>query len=362
MLVLQSAIELNKENHRACYYLGNLFYDKKQFDKAITIWETSRDLNPGFPTVHRNLALAYFNKLDKKEAAKIELEKAFELNSEDARVLFELDQLYKKLNVSHFDRLRFLKENIKLVKDRDDLYVEYVTLMNNVRNYEEARALIAARKFHPWEGGEGRVISQYVLCHLELAKKAISEKEFAKAIELLEEAKVYPDNLGEGKLTGAQENNLDYYLGIAYEALDKSDEAYSYFTSASKGLDVPASAMFYNDQPADTIFYQGLALMKIGREAEALGRFNKLYDYGEKHLFDDVKIDYFAVSLPDFLVFDEELNKKNLVHCRYLMGLGSLGLSNLEKAEKNLKTAGEMDINHQGVKIHLEMLEKRGNI
>ena len=355
MLVLESAVEFDNKNYMASYYLGNLLYDKKQFNRAITLWENSRDLNPNFPTVHRNLALAYFNKLVDRERARVELEKAFELNSEDARVLFELDQLYKKLNVSHSERISLLQKHIKLVEDRDDLYVEYITLKNNLGNYEEARALIGARRFHPWEGGEGKVTSQYVLCHLELAKKAISRKNYAKAMELLEAAKVYPENLGEGKLTGAQENNIDYYLGIAYEALGKSEEAYSYFNLASGGLDIPVSAMFYNDQPADTIFYQGLALRKLGREAEALGRFNKLYDYGEKHLYDDVKIDYFAVSLPDFLVFDEDLNKKNLVHCRYLMGLGSLGLYNLDKAKKNFSLAKEMDVNHQGVNIHLSM-------
>lgn len=352
MLVLEAAVEYSDGNAMAQYYLANLLYDKKQFHRAIKLWESSKEIKAEFATNHRNLSLAYFNKLNDKEKARFELEKAFELNNKDARVLFELDQLYKKLNVSHSERLEILENNRELVFFRDDLYVEYVTLYNNIGQYDKARRLIMERQFHPWEGGEGRVTSQYVLCHVELAKKAIEEKEYARAIKLLEQAKVYPDNLGEGKLAGAQENGIDYYLAVAYEGLGKTEEAVKHFIMASSGLDVPSSAMFYNDQPADTIFYQGLALLKLGREGEAKGRFNKLYDYGEKHLFDDVKIDYFAVSLPDFLVFDEDLNRKNVIHCRYLMGLGSLGLKNLDKAKKNLTMARDMDINHQGVMIH----------
>ena len=71
-----------------------------------------------------------------------------------------------------------------------------------------------------------------------------------------------------------------------------------------------------------------------------------------KSIYDCVKIDYFAVSLPDFLVFDEDLDKKNKINCSYLMGLGSLGLNNLDKAKKNFDAALKIDPNHQGIIIH----------
>ena len=53
-----------------------------------------------------------------------------------------------------------------LVEKRDDLYIEFVTLYNNTSKNEEALRLIMNRKFHPWEGGEGKVIAQYVLSHV----------------------------------------------------------------------------------------------------------------------------------------------------------------------------------------------------
>ena len=70
----------------------------------------------------------------------------------------------------------------------------------------------------------------------------------------------------------------------------------------------------------------------------------------------DVKIDYFAVSLPDLLIWEDDLNRRNKVHCHYMMGLGYLGLGDSENAEKHLKAAQALDINHQGVQCHMAML------
>ena len=98
-----------------------------------------------------------------------------------------------------------------------------------------------------------------------------------------------------------------------------------------------------------------MAWLKLGNAKEARRRFNKLIDYGEQHLFDDVTIDYFAVSLPDFLVFEDDLNRRNKVHCFYMMGLGHLGLQEFKKARTLFSNLLELDINHQGARIHLEM-------
>lgn len=65
-----------------------------------------------------------------------------------------------------------------------------------------------------------------------------------------------------------------------------------------------------------------------------MSRFNCLIDYGSRHMFDDFKIDYFAVSLPDLLIFDEDLNEKNKIHCRFMLGLGCLGKGETKKAEE----------------------------
>ena len=168
----------------------------------------------------------------------------------------------------------------------------------------------------------------------------------------------YPYNLGEGKLAGAEENDIYYYKGLCYRELGKESEALGCFHKATVGSSEPAQAFFYNDQQPDKIFYQGLAWRALGDEKKARSRFNKLIKHGEKHLFDNCKIDYFAVSLPDLAIWEEDLNKRNLLHCNYVMGLGHLGLGNLVKARSFLEEVRKLDVNHQGGQIHLNMCNK----
>ena len=128
------------------------------------------------------------------------LERAFKLDIRDARILMELDQLYKRLNRSHADRLDLLDKLKDVAFSRDDLYLEYVTLLNQLGRYEEAIRMIDARRFHPWEGGEGKVPAQYQLARVELVKACLKAGENQKALDLIEECFIYPHNLGEGKL------------------------------------------------------------------------------------------------------------------------------------------------------------------
>ena len=352
ILALQAVIDFAEETPKALYYLGNLWYDKRQYPEAIAAWETSMKQDATFPTVLRNLSLAYFNKLGKEEEAVRLLEKAFALDTTDARVLMELDQLYKRLNRPHTERLVFLDKYKDVAFSRDDLYLEYLTLLNQLGRYEEAIHMIDDRQFHPWEGGEGKVPAQYQLARVELVKRLLAEEKYTEALSLIEECFVYPHNLGEGKLYGAQENDFNYYKACALRGVGKKAEAESLFLEASVGNSQPAAAVYYNDQKPDKIFYQGLALRELGREEEARSRFNNLISYGEKHLYDVFKMDYFAVSLPDLQIWEDDMNKKNRIHCNYLMALGHLGLGNEEKAMRYFNAAAEMDNNHQGVQIH----------
>ena len=55
--------ELNQKDYHAWYLLGNIWYDKRQYSEAINAWEQSLNIFDGFPTVHRNLGIAYYNQL-----------------------------------------------------------------------------------------------------------------------------------------------------------------------------------------------------------------------------------------------------------------------------------------------------------
>ena len=343
------------QDPKVSYYLGCLYYDKRQYDLAIKNWETSAKLDPNFPTVWRNLALARFNKQNRQDEAVEYMEKAFKLDDTDSRVLMELDQLYKRLHRPHQERLDFLQKYPELIAQRDDLVLEEITLLNQLGRYEEAMRKLDAHQFHPWEGGEGKVPAQYQICRIEQAKQLLKDDpQSANARQLLEECLVYPPHLGEGKLYGAQDNDILYFLR-RYE-------------EGTAGPTEPAAAMYYNDAKPDKIFYAGLCYRALGQEDKARSIFNKLINYGKQHVFGGLRggelgsgrkqvMDYFAVSLPDLLIWEDSLDTKNEIHCKYMLALGYYGLGDKDKALKYLAEVEALDNNHQGIQQFRSLID-----
>ena len=374
-----SLFTLHSSLSKAPYYLGCLYYAARQYDLAIENWERSAELDPTFPTVWRNLALGRFNKQGRQSEAVEYMERAFHLDENDERVLMELDQLYKRLHKPHAERLAFLQQYPELIRRRDDLILEEATLLNMLGRYEEAKQLIDNHTFHPWEGGEGKVSGQYQMCRLEIAKRSLTPTpsipskarrpvafrkergvdtlETEKAIRLLEECLVFPHHLGEGKLYGAQDNDFFYFLGIAHEILGEKAKAVECFLKGTEGPTEPAAAMYYNDAKPDKIFYAALCYRKLGQEDKARSLFNKLINYGKQHIFEKQMMDYFAVSLPDLLIWEDSLDTKNFIHCKYMLALGYYGMGDNEKALKYLAEVEALDNNHLGVRQFRTLIE-----
>ena len=337
--VLQNAVD--NGGAYAAYYLGCLYYDKLQWEKSVELWEGCAD-KITLPTVYRNLSLAYYNKQGNAQKAREAMEKAFNMDKTDARIFFELDQLYRVLNLSLKERLDNMNANAAILEKRDDLYTEYITLLNMNGEYENAYERIMSHNFHPWEGGEGKIPAQYRIALMNMAKKA----DTAKAIEMLEKALVYPYNLGEGKLIGNLDNDIYYMLGNLYEDEAKKKQA---FELAARGEFELTSAMYYNDQPPEMTYYAAKAIEALGDSAEAQKRFDAFLDYANAHMDDDIKIEYFAVSLPDFLIYEADLNKKNKVHCLYMAALGCLGKGDTARAKEYAEKGLELNKCHAGL-------------
>ena len=346
--VLEKAVR-NGGNY-AAYYLGNLFYDKGRYAESVSLWESCAD-KIALPTVYRNLSLAYYNKMKDADRAKAALEKAFAMDKTDARVFFELDSLYKTLNCSPKERLDNMNANAALLETRDDLYTEYITLLNINGEYENAYQRMMHHSFHPWEGGEGKIPAQYRLALMNLAR---AQEDNKKAVALLEQALTYPHNLGEGKLAGSLDNDIYYLLGGLYEDREQSENAYRL---AARGEFALTSAMYYNDQPPERMYYAAMAIKALGDAATANARFDAFIDYAHTHMNDNVKIEYFAVSLPDFLIFDADLNKKNKVHCYFMAALGYLGKGNAVKAGEYAQKGLALDRCHIGLNDILPIIQ-----
>ena len=337
--VLRRAQHANPRDARGPYYLGNLFYDKRQYTEAIRSWERSRELDPGFSIVHRNLGLAYVNVAHDLLKARGAFAQAVTVNPRDARLLYEHDQLEKRLGASPQERLARLEARRDLVEQRDDLSLERVTLYNQLGQYDTALALLASRRFHPWEGGEGKVTEQYVLGHLLRGQVHLRQGQQRVALEDFLAAATYPDNLGEGKhdvLTS--EARVFYAIGMAYEALGEAQMAADYYRRASEE----------NEPGAEAAYYAGLAYRQLGKTHDAERAFRALIASGTERLRGETGIDYFATSLPTFLLFEDDVATRNAIDAHYLRGLGYAGLGQTRDAGVEFEAVLALDINHLG--------------
>ncbi len=70
----------------------------------------------------------------------------------------------------------------------------------------------------------------------------------------------------------------------------------------------------------------------------------------------EVKIDYFATSLPNFLLFEDDIQKRNKAAALFVRGLAHLGLGNESDAVSDLKQVLAMDRNHLWARVELERM------
>lgn len=350
--ILGWAMEANPLDARAPYYLGNLLYDRRRYREALSAWRRATRLDPTFPTAHRNLGIAEYNVLRRPGPALAEYKKAFAADPSDARVLYELDQLRKRRGEPPADRLRLLYQYQKVVEARDDLTVELVTLLNETGSHEEALAVLARRRWHPWEGGEGLVPAQWVLANLRLANRALQKLPPApsEAIAHLQAALGRPPNLGEGKHLLTPENELHYYLGVAHRLDGHEEEARTWFERAAAGQgDSKAPA-------GEPTYWRARANIALGDEDGARALLQQLLLSARRRSRQPQLADYFATSLPAFLVFEDDLDLRNRVECRYLESLALAGLGRPRAAARGLREVVALDVDHARAAWHLREL------
>lgn len=81
------------------------------------------------------------------------------------------------------------------------------------------------------------------------------------------------------------------------------------------------AGMFYNDMPVDYIFHAALSHAALGEIGAAERIADSFADYAAANKGKHVKIDYFALSLPDLLVWELDLDRRNDEMCDCLLAM-----------------------------------------
>ncbi len=342
--ILEAAIHMSSRDGRAPFFLGNLLYDRRRHREAIALWERAVRLEPGNAVAWRNLGIGYFNVLRQPARARRAYERAFRARPDDARVLFERDQLWKRLGVAPPRRRRELERNGRLVVARDDLSVELCALYNQTGRPDLALGIVSRRKFQPWEGGEGQALGQHVRTHLCLGRAALRAGNPGEARKQFEAALGAPENLGEARHLLANQSDVRFWLGEACAAQGDTATAREQWTSA---------ATFTGDfqemsvRPfSEMTYYSALSWQRLGQAARARRLWRDLLAHARRLAMTPAAIDYFATSLPTMLLFEDDLQARQLTTALFFEAQARLGLGERVIARRLLRRVLKLDPNH----------------
>lgn len=344
MTILKCVVTKRPKDARAPYYLGNFLYDRRRDAEAISLWEKATKLDPSFPTAWRNLAFAYFNVLHDENRSREAFGKARAAAPNSARILYEQDQLLKKVGVSPALRLAELEADHHLVEMRDDLTVELAALYNSQGDAQRALDVLLGRQFHPWEGGEGLALTQFVRAHVLLAVKALQDGDLTSSFAHLKSAGEPPLSLSEAKHLLMNLSMIEYWVGKAHADAGEFDLALRHWEMAGnrKGdfqqMQVQAIS--------ESTFWSAMALRACGHEQEACKVFQSILDYSHDLERQEPTIDYFATSLPAMTLFVEDLRKTQYINARFLQAEALTGLGRSQEAREALQQVLALDGSH----------------
>jgi tetratricopeptide (TPR) repeat protein len=344
IVILQSAMRASPTDAHAPYLLGTLYYDRGRRAEAIEMWEKAAAIKLHDAMTWRNLGIAYFNHRRDFSAARDAYERAWEYGSGDARLLFERDQLSKRLGVAPEKRLVELQKYPQLVVSRDDLSVELCELLNLAGRHDEALRILNSRQFQPWEGGEGLALSQFVHTNLALGKMALKSEHPETARRHFAQALKSPPNLGETKHILANRSDVYYWLGVACRAVCDESTARKYLLIAAqaRGDFQEMSVRQYSEMT----YFSTVAMQRLGRGAEAERLFKELLAYAKTLAATEPKIDYFATSLPAMLLFEDDLAERQQIHAMFLEAQAQIGFEEHDLAKDLLREILRRDPSH----------------
>lgn len=345
-LALLGALRHEPGDARANYLLGNLRYDKRRYTEAITDWERAVAKDPAHAIAWRNLGIAYFNVQHDGVKARQAYERAILAAPQDSRLLYERDQLWKRLGVSPAERLEALEARLDLVHQRDDACIELCALYNQLGWPARAVNLIIARRFQPWEGGEGQALGQFVRTMILLAREALANGRPQQALDRLSAALRPPENLGESRHALANAADVWFWLGEAYSQRGDTREARRCWAeaAAARGDFQEMSVRAFSEM---TLF-SARALRRLGQEAEAQTLCEALLVYAVQLRNTRASIDYFATSLPTMLLFNDDLQFRQETTALFLEAQAHFGLGRFAEAAARLRQTLERDPNHVG--------------
>ena len=316
--VLERTKELCPESYKPCYYLGNRYYNK-QPDRAMAEWEQCIAKEPSFAMAWRNLGWAHWLHTKNYGEAVKYYRKAIDLAPEEALFLEEIDQVYEAKGEDVQVRYDLLKSRHAVCTKRYSPLAGEVTAGIFVGDYDYVLKLLKECYF-PTREGVANFHDVYVDALLLAGEEKFAAGQRKEALGLFESAFDYPENhqvFLVDKRT-PRDAQIYWFIGNAYERMGNRSKAMLNYKKAAA----------VNVKKTDYRYWQGLALEKLGKKAEAEALFEALVEAGKAAVVEDYVNFYGAEGTTG-----KTVATINTRAC-YTQGLGQLGLGNRDEARK----------------------------
>jgi len=247
------------------YYLGLIYWGKDRIAETarlLNLYRFSPDESVFY--LSRAMLLEEFDHTDQLQ----DLEKAMNLAPDNWRVWSYLVAYYTD-NGKYQKELGLAETAYKKWPDNYNLGLAYARSLLNNKQYAKCISQLKKINILPFEGaGASRII--YERAYLGEALRVMEKGQYKKAITLLEEAKLWPENLGVGKPYSPEQRQIDYLQGICYQKLGQvsnqevSQKALQQYTIDHHNAGHPVNILGL------------MSLKSSGRDAEADAIINQL--------------------------------------------------------------------------------------
>lgn len=334
--ILKNVTDSNSDLPMAHYYYGCLCYASGKYECAAKHFSKAIELKPDFYISYRNLAVAYYSHLNKKDEVLPLLKKALELNPKNRQLVYEYAYVSAKLGVSPCERIKFILDNSTGTM-RDDVCIELARAYNQNGEYEKAIELFDFHTFVPCEGGEHAVAEQYMFAYYAIGRRLLSENKFANAAKAFKKAQILPQNLGAGLWNECKLIPHQFYYAMCCGGMGNHGEAEKIYDHILEFKIDYFSNMHLPELP----FYQAMAYTARGDFLMGRALIDK-YQKKWNEAITKEDVGYFGTT-PFFISYCDDAKTARKAYYSYLLGFAYRFMERHEKSKEMFHAAADCD-------------------
>ena len=327
--VLNSALIANPHDGFASYLLGCIRYNSRLYEEAAELWRKSIKYLPNFYISYRNLALVYFNHLNKAADALPLMQKAMKLHDRDATLLSEISTVMQMSGKSYAENAEYIKNHLP-ESVTDQIQLTLARAYNAADEFDKAEEVMRNHIFSPGEGAEYSTAEPYMYACFARGRIALKEKRYEDALRFFKASQTLPDNLNVGFWNESVMMPYRYYEAEALKCLGRNQEA----SEITSKLTKMKNEGLWN-MGGDFVYYHAMSVRLNGDEMRAQKIMRDAILNWEREISDGCRYHVAVGGLYNCFVGNQQTNRLAVLYG--MLGYGKLFNGDIDGAKKDFE-------------------------